>query len=188
MIKNLLAVFLIIAAVAVFWVETKPLLSEIDQLKAEKASFVRALTRVRDLEIIRNKLVEEQFNEISALDRTRLKNMIPSTPDATKLMIQLDNLARENGLLVKKLEVNPSSGRSSKGPAAKDYSELTINYDVLGRYESFKHLLSQLEKSLRLIEISQISLSATEKNFRSNEENGDLLYDFTIKASAFFKK
>ncbi len=179
MIKNAIATLLILGAVGVFFMWTRPFLEEIGQLSYEKKIVNETLESSRELINLRDDIVSN-FNIISSEDLNRFSKILPSESDKNKLMVQLSNTANLTGVIIEKLEMREQERKGLGGTPLGDdpYNILELEIDLLGTYEGFFSFLEETEKSLRLVDIDHI-------NFSSSEEG---LFEFTIKGETYFKK
>lgn len=176
--RNIIILLFLIVAVSVFWFWTRPLLVEIDVLKAEKDSFNQALARSRELQELRDAILGK-FNSISQDDLYRLSKMLPKEPEATKLLVQLSDVADASGGVI--LNFLDAQEMKKSGAAFLDdqigYQEVDLNINLSAKYEDFLVFLTELQKSLRLIDVKRIDFFAGDTNF----------YEFNINAKAYYK-
>lgn len=176
--RNIITILFLLVAVAVFWFWTRPLLADIDGLKAEKDSYDQALSKSRELEELRNSILDK-FNSISGEDRSRLFKMLPSESEVTKMLVQISDMAdASGGVVLNFLDVQDSgSGVISTTKEQVGYQEMSITINTSSKYEDFLVFLSELQKSLRLIDVERIDFFAGDENF----------YEFNISAVAYYK-
>ncbi len=182
MIKNFSALLFFLAAIALFWFWTRPYLDEIDGLKTNQSVLQKALEDSKELQKARDVLLEK-YNSITTEDLERLSKIIPSDPQTTKILVQLENVAGREGVTVKNF--NSTANQSApRQPSSQTLESVpvpdisTLDMSIAASYESMKSFLGELQKSLRVIDIDNLNFSAAEKNF----------YEITIKALTYFKK
>lgn len=176
--KSIITLLFLLVAISVFWFWTRPLLAEIDVLKAEKDSFDQALARSRELQELRDDILSK-FNSVSQGDLNRLSKMLPAEPESTKLLVQFSDMAQvSGGVILNFLDVQEP--QSSVAPTSKEpvgYQTVSIRANLSGKYEDFLSFLAELQKSLRLIDVDQVDFFAGDTNF----------YEFNINAQAYYK-
>lgn len=196
MSKNFISLLLLIVAVAVFWVWSKPYFGEIDLLRVEKKAIEESLANSRELQELRDGLLQK-YNLISLENSSRLSKLLPTSAEITKLMVELENIAQATGVRIKRINAigiqQPSQPTSKAGSVSFAFQEQAENLLLAGvppyqsaivnmvfstSYEGFRAFLEELQRSLRLMNVDDISFSAAEAN----------LYEFTIKAEIYFKK
>lgn len=180
MIKNLAGFLFFLAAVLLFWFWTKPTLDELDQLRAQKSAIDKALADSRELQELRDSLLEK-YNSVSGESITRLEKMLPNDAEIPKLTVELENIAQRTGVVIKsanatRVKTVAPDLETSEPSIAPD--EVNLELVVSSAYEGFSIFLDEIQKSLRLIDVDNIVFSAGDNNF----------YEFTIKAKAYWIK
>ena len=170
--KNIISILFFIAAIAIFVMWTMPFLTEINVLRLEKDSFDNALADSRELQGLRDNLLND-YNSIPIEDLSRLYKIVPQVPEPIKLTVQLSNIAQATGVVVNKVRVQETKGSFG---AVGQVVDLDMTFSA--SYESFRSFLSELENSLRLINVDYISFTSGDVNF----------YNFIVKAEAYFRK
>lgn len=165
--------FIASIAVVVFW--DRSLWEEIQALKEEKAAFESTIARVAELREIRDGLIQT-YNSIPIQDIRRIKKMLPEKTNVGALSAELSNLTNESGLLLKNIGISFSADQDgSVSPDSEFYEGITLSLSISGPYNRFRNFLQKLEKSLRLIDITNISFSAGEKDS----------YDYSLTAKSY---
>lgn len=139
-------------------------------------------------------------NSVSKEDLARLDQMLPQGPRTSDFLTALEALAAENGVSLRRIDLvapdtekaessyaRPPAGALSPQPrptagagAGRDKGEveaLPFSIQVSGSYSAFKKFLGALERSLRLIDVEEISFSA---------ERGDNM-EFSLKAKTYYQ-
>lgn len=128
--------------------------------------------------------------KIDALERTtksfpagyedRLRMMVPTTVDPTRLIIDVNEMAETQGLHLKSPQV--SSGGNGKKTSA--FIKHIITFSVTAPYDTFRKFISTLEYTLALRDTASVSFtSSTEGDnafLRAHPENAAYNYSFTI--------
>ncbi len=186
--KIIFQVILIIISVGLFFTVIDPMYRSadpakpgIETIKKEIADYDVAIDNSDKFVREKNKLLEEK-NNLNQDDRNRLERLLPDSIDNIRLVIGINDIARPYGLVLKSLRF---SGNTSKG--GEDSGEereiaiggnevigsVTLGFSVSAKYEVFKQFLKSLESSLRLADVTNVSV-------RSGA--GDVYdYDITIK-------
>ncbi len=172
--------FLFLAtAVTLFFIKTQPNLNDIKTLQLEKQEFGDALASSRELQTLRDKLLS-QYNAISQDDRDRLNKLLLLQIDSSNLIVMFEEIVKTNGLLLKKVDVKESKQQSANssvvlGEASLPYKTINLSLLVSGPYASILALFSDLDKSLRLVDVENISFSAATTD----------TYEFSITARMY---
>jgi len=178
MARKIISLFLVLTAVFVFWFWTKPQISSLNRFVIQKKVLNKALSETRELQELRNKLLSE-YNSISSAELVKLYKIIPENAEAIKLMVEITDIAKETGVIVKRFESQKES-ENKVGivalPSAHKTLSLVINFS--SSYKGFRSFVGDLQKSLRVINIDDISFSVGDGN----------VYDFRLNAEAYYKK
>lgn len=158
------------------WV--KPLWADIQGLNSSKQELQTAINNMKERAKDRDRLLEK-YNAIAEEDLARLNEMIPPDVDIAKLLVNMDDLAKTNGLILKRIDAKESKeGSAVVGGGPQNFEPISLELSVAGSYQSFRNYLAALEKNLRLIDVADITFSASEKDS----------YEFTIRAVIYSQK
>lgn len=155
-----------------FW--ARFLWQDIQDLQQEKAAFASIITRITELRKARDDLLQT-YNAIPQTDIERIKKSLPDTISAGSLIVEMSNLTRANGLLLRSIDVLPGGEERGVIRAARPYESIDLSLKVSGPYRSFRSFLENLEKSLRLVDVTAISFVAGESDS----------YEFSLKAKTY---
>ncbi|MCH7882939.1 type 4a pilus biogenesis protein PilO [Patescibacteria group bacterium] len=173
--RYIFSLILLGAAFAMIFFWARFLWQDIQILQQKKAAFVSVITRITELRKARNELLQT-YNAISQTDVERIKKSLPDTISAGSLIVEMSNLARVNGLLLKSIDVLPDG--EERGVIRGPYESIDLSLRVSGPYRSFRSFLENLEKSLRLVDVTAISFVASESDS----------YEFSLKAKTYRQK
>lgn len=195
MMKNFISILFIVGAVVLFWFWIKPLLNDTDALSAKKGAIDKALADSRQMQEMRQSILDK-YNAVSEEDLSRLSKMLPEKQIIANLILEVENVAKNSGVLFKNFDSSKvaaeektqsavkyeySGGETSSavaGKAQKPYSKVAFGVSVSAPYESFIVFLKEMENSLHMVDVNSISFSSGDKNF----------YEFKIDADTYFKK
>lgn len=188
MTRTLLTIILSLASVAlIFWVD-RPLWAEIGQVRSEANEVSGALAALQDLEKLRENLLQT-YDSIPPSKLARLAELLPVKSNVGSLLINLEKLTKDRGLRLRRVDfakeetalaqaAQAQAGRAlAIGKEEKNFAPITYTFAVSATYESFRSLLSALEKNLRIIDVSDIAFTG-----------GSGLLEFTIKAKSYSQK
>ncbi len=193
---------LIGTSIAGFFFVVKPTLSEITAQKEQIASYNEALNNSKSLESVRDELTK-QYDEISKDDLAKLHKLLPDNVDNVRLIIEIGEVAKPYGMVLKNVSYDASNKAAPADPnaAKKDepvsnssYGVWNLGFTTQGSYADFLSFLKDLESNLRIVDISSISFSpSTEKptannassatgvGINPNKVNDSYSYSFKIK-------
>lgn len=181
MFKAIISIIFLITAIVIFFAWSQPVFNEIKDFGAQKASFDEALSTSRQIQEARDVLLS-QYNTISQENLDRLNKIFPSQPGSIKYVIEIDNILRKNGMVLKSIDIEEKAGGSQGvafGVEKQPFEVLPISMKVTGSYKSFYSFLKDLDNNLRLTDINTLEFSSG--------GNSDQ-YDFNIGASIYWQK
>lgn len=180
MSRFLFPIVMLVAAGAIFFLLTKPLLAELATLRAEKVRLETGLANARQLKEVRDGLLKTAQG-FAKDDLDRLVKMLPDNVDNVKLIIDMNNLARGSGMNIRSAKIKTNEGASGKDVIAESGQKkgaVTLSFGVSGPYSNFQDFLGRLAKSLRLVDVTAISFGSNEKNF----------YDYSVDIQTYWLK
>lgn len=180
MTRNIIVIFLILAAFFIFWSGSKPLYKKIRVVQNEETDLKNFLQKIKETRVLRDDLLAS-YNAISNDDLKRLKKIIPFSPEKEILIAQFENLATSWNLNLKSVEVaEPMKNENAQEPQNKFEIHKTVNVSLVlsGGYEDFLNFIKALEENLRIIDFEEVAFGAGDKN----------IYEFSVKAKTYFLK
>ena len=182
MFKTIFPILLIGSAIAIFYFITDPSYQEIKRLTIERESYNNALDNAKKLQAVRDELLAK-YNAFPSTDLDRLEHMLPNNVDNVRLVLEIDRMAAKYGMSIKNIKISGDTDRGKErsliGKDDKLYGTLALDFSVDGPYSNFNSFLSDLEKSLRIVDIDGISFSASEE--RS-------VYQYNVKIKTYWLK
>ncbi|MDD5731980.1 MAG: type 4a pilus biogenesis protein PilO [Patescibacteria group bacterium] len=123
---------------------------------------------------------------------SRTEDAMPTTAQVPELLVTLSKLASNNSLYLtnfspQEVTANTNANVGPEGeiaPAATEYSQVEISFDVSGKYLDMKQFLKDVETNIRPINILNINISGGGEI--SNTISTETLR-FSIKAEAYYK-
>lgn len=175
---------MLVASIAGFAVFIVPHYNQISDLRAQKADYEIVLANARKYKEERNALVK-RYNAFDAIKLGQLATMLPNNPENMKLILALQSVASQYGLVLQNVKTEDSAETSSAanrpGPGSQtsaDLGTLTINFSVSGPYTAFTNYIRAIEKSLRMIEIQKISFAASDPKTQN--------YQYTVSVKTYW--
>lgn len=162
MSKLLTPAILILIAIALFVVYIKPAYSRIQDTQVEEERFDELLSRSNELKSMRDQLLEE-YNSFSDSDVDRLTKFLPDNVDNIKLLIELDGIATRHGMVIRDVTFDEGGDSESELNTRKEeIGQLSVGFVVSASYDRFVDFLTDLEKSLRLVDVDTIRFDTGE--------------------------
>jgi len=151
----------------------------IKSLQAEDAEYQAALNNTTEIRKKRDALVQKRSN-FNPADLAKLEKLLPDNVDNIKLVIDIKNIAENHTLTLKniKLDTAVKSDTSKLGQKNSKYGTVGLSFTVSSSYDNFQNFLTDLEKSLRLVEVNELSVSGNDTG----------IYDFSISLKTYWLK
>lgn len=181
--KSLTPIILILVSIGVFFFFIDPQKKELDQLLKEKQQNETMLEKARNLRDSRGRL-QEAYKKISEEDRDKLLKILPDTVDNVRLILDLDNLAsKKYGIVLKGISVSggPLQENKTVNSGINDtnnssFGTIQISFSFSSSYDVFKIFMKDLQDSLRLIDITDFSITSS----------NDGLYNYSITLNTYW--
>lgn len=167
-------VMIIIGVVSVFWY-TWPAYQETGDIKSDIDEHETALEQVNEIQQIRDSLLG-QYNGIPESNLYVIDRILPDELNTIRMLIELDQIAVSSGLSVSDISFSNRSDQVADvtqqeqpvGPQ-KPYESAELSFSVSGSYGDALAFIRNIERSTRLIDILELSIS---NKSESNEEGG----------------
>lgn len=174
--KQVLILILLLAATsaAMFWLVWPGYLA-VGGLKEQVLSLAERIKEAEDLAVKIKSLSAKQ----NTADLSRIMFALPDKRDEAGLLIQLDELAAANGLILTSIgfapeakqtgaprlqpadaEQAPQAGSGQAAPPPLPYKTIGISLALSGSVDAFRNFLRAAENNLRLLDIKSVDFSA----------------------------
>lgn len=196
MTRLIMPIILVGVSIAVFFVLTNPVYNEIIQLRLKVASYDEAMNNSKMLENERDKLTAK-YNSIDPENLVRLEKFLPKNIDNIRLILEIEQVALPYGMVLRDVKYNTTpddkdsstaSGEAGvvKGGAQvdaspKDYGIWDLEFSTIGTYNNFLNFVKDLERNLRIVDISAIQFTSNTNISTSSNLPQSYKYDFKIK-------
>lgn len=189
--KNITILILVIVLVAILFLLALPAYNNVALLKGEIKKHQEFLKEKEELTAKVNQL--KQIYESRKDEINKVFYVLPPGSDIPNLIVQLEALTSENGLILERLNfikqaktaqsVETEDKSSLAGQAMeKSYKTLGISLSVSGSYQSFNSFLKALEFNARLMDIKSIDFSSAK-----TEEAQGSIFTFDISVEAYYQ-
>jgi Tfp pilus assembly protein PilO len=184
MISRIIPILLVVAAAALFFGYVQPTYSgSIAALVAENKNLDTALLAAQEFKEKEVALTRER-STIPADKLARLESALPDSVDNVQLIVDLNSLAARSGVQLSQFSV--SGGETQPGDTAVSASaadaafmdgeptdSLEVSVSATGTYASFRTFLDGVEKSLRPLDVVELSVQ--------DSATGVYMYDVTFR-------
>jgi Tfp pilus assembly protein PilO len=162
--KNITAIVLIIVSIAIIFFYIKPTFATIGVQRTELTSYNETIEQATQLEA-QVKSLQAKKEGLRAEDLADLEKLLPDTISNVNLIIDINNIATDSGLRISNIKIEqPDPDKSGKDTENKGelYDSIELSFEVSAPYASFQRFITNLESSLRLVDITSVSFVTSE--------------------------
>lgn len=155
-------------------------------LKTRQVELNAAIAQAKELGKRINEL-NGQYNAISTEEKEKLDMLLPDYVNNIQLIIDVNGIAKGNGMTIKNIKVTTSEDKDSSGQTKKtsalssknqNLGTMLLSFSVTGPYSAYKSFLADLASSLRIIDISSTSFNTDDKG----------IYNYNIELRTYWLK
>lgn len=156
-------IIFVITAIGLFFGYIDPGYNQIEALRAEEERYDEALDKSRELQRVRDQLLAK-YNSLSSEDLERLQKLLPDNVDNVRLILDLDSIASKYDMRVRNVAISRGIGQTSGtiGPNTGSHNSFLLTFAVTATYENFLLFIQDLETSLRLVDVADVSFEASD--------------------------
>lgn len=146
------------------------------ELIDEKTKYEAAIQKTKEIEEVRNGL-QTKYNLITNIDKQRLDKMIPSNIDSVRLIIDVNNVASAYGMSLRDISISDAPASTARkdapvlGTQSGTYSYENLSFSLTGSYDNLVSFLFDLEKNLRISDVTSLSLDPADKESASASDS-----------------
>ncbi|MES2087841.1 MAG: hypothetical protein V4467_02500 [Patescibacteria group bacterium] len=187
----------------------------VKELQSVEQDYVDALNKTAQIETVREGLLTK-FNTLSLENREKIFKLLPDHIDSVRLIIDTNNIASRYGMSLSDIKLfansivdknNPAGATGSAqnpnantanapqqiGPDSSLYDSVKLGFSMSGPYENFLLFLSDVQKSLRIVDITSIAFensdtSAPPAGSKVVQTSGPEIYKYSINLRTYFLK
>ena len=167
---------------------TQPSFDQINATKAEIAQYDGALGKAAELQQVKQSLLNK-YKNFNPTDLDRLSKLLPDHVDNVRLILDLDHLALLHQMPMQNVSIGDPTKEgasaatiSTPDPARQKLGSLTLKFSTSGTYEQFKSFLSDLEASLRIVDVIGLQIQS------GSQGGGAQAYMYTITIQTYWLK
>ncbi len=171
MTKIILSFIFIGVAGALIFGYVKPTFDSAKKIKTDTLQYDKALSRASEIQTLKRTLLS-RFNLFSTDKKSRLRQLLPDHVDNVHLILDIDGIASVRGIRIGSVKVqravdtdtdvqigSSAVGFNSASAAAKPYQTIVLEFSAVATYDEFKAFLQDLERSLRIVDLVDLSIS-----------------------------
>ncbi len=185
-------IILIAISVGTFLTYIDPHYQGIKELQKTKVAFQEKFDKADEINEKKQKL-NDQYTAISSSDLTKINKFIPDHVNNIELIVDIDRIAKKNNIrnmsditLIRDASKSVKKGVDVGKIKIKEdtnYSSVVLSFSFVSNYQNFQKFLDDLHKSLRLVDIVDLSLRLQEN--QGEESTGDN-YMFTLSIRTYW--
>ncbi|MEI7513530.1 MAG: type 4a pilus biogenesis protein PilO [bacterium] len=183
--KSITPILFVIISVVLFFTVTDPVYKRVKDLQVKYAQYQDVLDKSTEL-LKQRKALQDKYDSFSKEDLDKLNKLLPDTVDNVRLIIDMDGIAKRYGLVIKNVRLDTSTPNAS---GKKDsistitageakYGTIPMGFSVTADYNTFLTFLEDLESSLRIVDVTNISLTPGANN----------IYSFDVSLKTYWLK
>ena len=178
------AIILLAAAALLFVFGVLPAWNDLGAVRLEIRKLIRVNDELQAIAKTRDELTE-QYNAIPQSDLVRISAILPAGFASAQFLRDMEALATRHGLFLKNLDFvkQPAPAAISSSiqlPATRLYAAANVLFNVRGTYESLRAFLVDLEKMIRITDISDITFTA-QAAVSKEGAIGPQLFEYALK-------
>ncbi|MFZ2484499.1 MAG: hypothetical protein WAX80_02310 [Minisyncoccia bacterium] len=175
------AIILLLLSVGLFYTFTNSQYKEVKELNALANEYQNVLDSISAITELRDGLLSS-YGSIPRTEIDRLNKTLPDNIDNVQLALDLDSMASRYGISIKNIQAStkPSPGGSSivLPENGKPYDKATVSFSFISNYDNFIRLLSDVEKSLRIMDVKAVSFQISDSD----------LYEYQVSVDTYWLK
>lgn len=191
MLKLIIGGITVVLAGGVFFTYTQPTYDSVQAMQASIAQYNTALAKAAELQQLKQSLLN-RFNSFDTQSLDRLQKLLPDHVDNIALILDLDSIARRYSLALQNVDVSaaPAKTQTSQtvsatiGSSNQIYDSLTLTFSTQGTYANFQQFMIDLESSLRIVDLSSLTLARS----GATGGKGETVYTFNITLRTYWLK
>ena len=185
--RNFAAIILIGLSIGLYFTYTAKNVEEIKATGIVNDGYDKTLSSAKELIRLRDQ-ANQDWLKISQAHQDRLAKMIPNTVDNIRLVIDLNSIAVKNGFSLKNIRASASSDPKKSSVVARPSTgvgstittptldTVIVSFNTTAPYPQFINFLKDLEMSLRIMDITHITLSGSDTG----------TYDFGVELKTYW--
>jgi hypothetical protein len=179
--KNNSAIVLILLSVGLFYTFSNGQYKDVQEIQVVANEYRSVLRSASDVVQLRDNLMLS-YNTFPIEEIDRLNKILPDHIDTVELALDLDTMASAHGISIKSVQTTINEGGSDGlivlPENAGIYDKATISITFVSNHENFMNLLADIERSLRIMDVKQVSFVANESG----------LYEYNVSADMYWLK
>src|SRR3990167_1170489 len=174
------AIILLLLSVGLFYTFTNGQYQEVKRLRLLSSEYKNVLQNVSAIIELRDRLLVT-YETFPKAEVERINKVLPDNIDIIRLALDLDGMASRYGISIKNIQVAMARANADfmvLPEYAGVYDKAAVSFSFVSNYDDFKRLLTDIEKSLRIMDVKSVSFQVAELS----------LYEYQISADTYWLK
>ena len=190
--KNIIVLISLISALVLVFVFLDPLWSSIKVLQNEINQRKLTLTATEEL-LAKTQEINQEYQPLIE-QAQKIPFVLPKEKDIPYLLIQFDDLAASNGLLLESMSFGQAEQEKENSYQVLEqpkkilsFPGLSLNIKVSGSYDAFKGYLISLENSVRSMDVHLIKFSGQKQSQESSALAALGIFEFDLGITVYYQ-
>lgn len=175
--KNFFAIVLLVGAIGLFFGYTYKKYQEIKEVRTDVVELKKDLEQSVVILAKRDEL-KKKYTSFKQADLEALDSLLPDYVDNIKLVLDMNSIAKLYGITLRGIKVDEEKESKVAATTASkaNFGSINISFKVTSTYENFVQFLRDLERSLRIVDVTALSFKSTETG----------VYDFNVSLRTYW--
>lgn len=165
--KQLTPIIFLIVSIGLYFTYMVPTLENISALRTQETKFDQAKEDASRAVGVKDKIITK-YGNIDKEDIERLQKFLPNSVDNGQIILDVDSIANKYGIILNNVsfsdkETSISSRNNNTKRTETLYKPITFKFGIDTTYNNFILFLKDIEKSLQLMDISEITINVSDK-------------------------
>jgi len=164
MTRVIISTLALVLSGAIFFFYTQSTYDNTQAIRTQINEYNVALEKSAQLLQLKQQLLS-RYNLFNPQDIERIQKMLPDHVDNIRLILDMDSMAAAYGMTLSNVDISGSmiKGQNQQtvatiGSNNKKHDMLTIKFNVDSTYDNFKKFLTDLQSSLRIVDLVSLSI------------------------------
>ncbi|HEY4509207.1 MAG TPA: type 4a pilus biogenesis protein PilO [Candidatus Paceibacterota bacterium] len=163
--KSIISAIILVVSIIIYFAYTSPAINDVQVLSSKKSEQSDILLKTRELALKRDAILSD-YNNIPSSDIDKLNKIIPDSFNSVLFINDVNSMASYNGLAAKEFKIDDPKTEGREAIVTKTkveaYKTTIVTLRLQGQYFRFIKFVSDLESSLRLVDVKSISIKSVE--------------------------
>lgn len=154
----------IVLTISIGYAFVYPSFGDLSVLNEKKQKYEDALSKIENIENKKGELLTK-FEEIPETDKETVRTILPDSLNFVKLAADIDAVASHYGMSIRDISNKSADSGSSISEAKPQgpYQSSIVAFSFAGSYPTFLKFMSELEKSLRILDVKSVTIKTGDK-------------------------